>query len=512
MTTSLPRPPAAPTSLESLAAHLGGQCHGSATLTGVCSDNRIARPGDLFAGVPGAHVHGATFAAAAFEQGAVALLTDSQGLTLAPSAPAIVVDDVAHALGPAAAFLYGNPASTLRTFAVTGTNGKTTTAFMVEHILNALGACTGLIGTVEMRMAGQTIPSILTTPMPADLQGLLAFLVERGGSDLVMEASSHALAQGRTDPIRFSVAGFTNLTQDHLDFHDTMDEYFEAKASLFTPAKANHAVVSVDDEWGVALYEKAIASMGEANVRALAVAGELDGRAGWQVRDVRSEIDGSRFCLESSEGTSFELSTRLPGSFNVANAALAAAMTLSGGVDAAALAELGDISPQVPGRMEVVSTRPRVVVDFAHNTDALIKAMAALRVTSEGRLITLTGAAGERDQGKRPAMGEAVARYSDEVIITDDDPHEEDPAAIRADVLAGARPIGIPVREIADRREAIHTAIMEAADEDTVFLAGRGHETLQWVAGGAVELDDRVEARAALDRRNVARRRTMKEQ
>ena len=503
--TPLPRPHVPETSLAELAAHLGGELRGDATITGICADNRLARPGDLFAAVPGEHVHGARFAAAAFEQGAVAILTDAAGMEIAGDLPAIVVEDVAHALGPAAAFLYGKPAESLRTFAVTGTNGKTTTAFMVEHILSCLGATTGLIGTVELRLAGKTIPSVLTTPMPADLQGVLASLVERGGTDLVMEASSHALAQGRTDPIRFSVAGFTNLTQDHLDFHDTMEEYFEAKALLFTPEKAQKAVISVDDEWGRALHARACEAMGEANVAALAVFGELGSLRGFQVRDVEEAAGGSRFVLETGSASSIQLATSLPGSFNVANAALAAAMALVGGASEEALATLGDISPQVPGRMEVVSARPRVVVDFAHNTDALVKAMQALRETTKGRLITLTGAAGERDQGKRPAMGEAVARYSDEVIITDDDPHEEDPAVIRAAVIAGTKGFDTPVREIADRCEAIDAAIMGAADEDTVFLAGRGHETYQWVAGGTVELDDRVEARAALARRNAAK-------
>lgn len=507
----LPRPVAPQTRMSEIARRIGGIAQGEAVVTGVVSDNRIARAGDLFAAVPGEHVHGASFVGAALAAGATAILTDPAGLATVKDAglecPAILVDDVAHSLGAAAAELYGNPARRLRTFAVTGTNGKTTTAFMVENALALLGARTGLIGTIELRLAGHSIPAELTTPMPADLQGVLAALVEAGGTDLVMEASSHALAQGRTDPIRYDVAGFTNFTQDHLDFHSTMKEYFEAKALLLTPEKCRHGVVIVDDEPGRAMHDRAVEALGKDNARALAVFSDLAGRDGWQVRDIEHEGSGSRFVLEDgATGSAVALRTRLPGDFNVANAALAAAMLLAGGVGSQALATLGDISPTVPGRMELVSERPRVIVDFAHNTDALVKAMTTLRESTEGRLVTLTGAAGERDQDKRAAMGEAVARYSDDVIITDDDPHEEDPATIRAAVLAGTEGLGTPVREIPDRCDAIDAAIMGAADGDTVLLAGRGHETHQPVAGGRlVPLDDRVEARKALSRREQTR-------
>jgi len=481
--TGLPRPIAAPVSI----SELGGRSRGNALVTGVCADNRTVRPGDLFAGVPGLHVHGARFSAQARAAGAAAVLTDSEGAALAGDGPLVVIDDVAAHLGAVAAQIYDHPADKLTTFAVTGTNGKTTTAFMLEYILSRLERKTGLIGTVALRIVGEDIPASLTTPMPAELQGFLAELVRRGGTDLVMETSSHALVQGRTDPICYDVAGYTNLTQDHLDFHHTMEEYFAAKATLFTPERARRAVVVVDDDWGRRLVRE---SADDIDVIALAIRSELPaGMRGWQFSAGR---------LTSTEGDSFEVKTSLPGDFNIANAALAATMALAGGVAIDDVASLGVIAPVVPGRMEVISTRPRVVVDFAHNTDALVKAMQALRPSTRGRLIVLTGAAGERDQAKRPAMGEAVARYADAVIITDDDPHGEDPASIRADVLEGTRRHKTPVKEIANRAEAIRQSILDASVQDTILLAGRGHETIQDVGGELIQLDDRAEARRVL--------------
>ena len=255
-------------------------------------------------------------------------------------------------------------------------------------------------------------------------------------------------------------------------------------------------MVCVDDEWGRRLLTKAIDELGAENVLALTVQGTLPaGTRGWQARSVPG-AGHTEVTLTSTEGASIHVSTALPGSFNVANVALAVIMACASGLRPEDLPS--DISPAVPGRMEVIATRPRVVVDFAHNTDAIIKAMEALRETTAGKLVVVTGAAGERDKGKRPAMGAAVARYADVAIITDDDPHSEDPAAIRRDVLAGTKGHDSTVVEIADRREAIHTAIREAAPEDTILLAGRGHETIQEVGQELIELDDRVEARRAL--------------
>ena len=489
------------TQLADLAALVDGKHIGNTTVEGITSDSRAVKSGVLFAAVPGQHVHGARFAGGAISAGASAVVTDPEGAAIIKGltgveVPLLIVNNVSSRLGEIAAEVYGNPARDLRTYAITGTNGKTTTAFLLEYILASAGRVTGLIGTVTLRLAGHEIPAAMTTPMPADFQRLLADLVNRGGSDLVIEASSHALAQGRTDPVCFDVAGFTNLTQDHLDFHNTFEEYFDAKASLFTRRRSRRAVVCVDDEWGRRLLTKAIDELGAENVLALTVQGTLpDGVRGWKASAVPG-AGHTEITLESTDGETLRVSTALPGSFNVANVALAVIMACASGLRPEDLPS--DISPAVPGRMEVIATRPRVVVDFAHNTDAIIKAMEALRETTAGKLVVVTGAAGERDKGKRPAMGAAVARYADVAIITDDDPHSEDPAAIRRDVLAGTKGHDSTVVEIADRREAIHTAIREAAPEDTILLAGRGHETIQEVGQELIELDDRVEARRAL--------------
>lgn len=489
--------------LSTLAALCGGHASGESSIDSVASSSGAVKPGSLFAAVPGARVHGASFASQAEAAGAVAIVTDPAGEQILANAgnelPRIVVENVAARLGEIAAHVYGRPANALRSFAVTGTNGKTTTAYMIDNVLSNLGRTPGLIGTIEIRIGGERIPASLTTPMPADLQAILAEFVARGGTDVVMEASSHALIQGRTDPIQFDCVGFTNLTQDHLDFHKTMDAYFEAKAVLFSARKAKNAVITVDDEWGKRLYERAAREL-TGTVWALAVHGELPaGYVGWQVLE---RVDGG-VELVSTTGEKRGFSTTLPGGFNVANAALALLMVGASGVHIQDLPQRVD--PTVPGRMEVISpSGPRVVVDFAHNTDALEKAMEALRPDTRGKLVVVTGAAGERDAGKRFAMGQAVARGADCVVITDDDPHGESPAAIRQAVLEGCQGQSAQVTEIADRGEAIAWAIEHADGCDTILIAGRGHETIQEVQGKQIFLDDRVEARSALAARGVS--------
>ncbi|KRD40487.1 UDP-N-acetylmuramoylalanyl-D-glutamate--2,6-diaminopimelate ligase [Oerskovia sp. Root918] len=489
----------------------------------VASDNRVAADGDLFVALPGASTHGASFASGAIDRGARAVLTDPHGALLLDEAgehrvPVLVTDDPRNLLGRVAAWVYGAPAEHLTTFAVTGTNGKTTTTYLIDHVLRALGWKGGLIGTVEMRSGDRVLPSRLTTPEAADLQALLATMREDGVSTLAMEVSSHALAMHRVDGFVFDVAGFTNLSQDHLDFHGDLQEYFDAKAALFTPEHARRGVVVVDDAWGRRMTEAATIP-----VATLSVAdGGVD--TDWTVVDVVAEgAAGSAFTLRHRDGRELRTTTALPGGFNVANAALALAMVLEAGADLrdvrAALEVAGGVSAAVPGRMEVVGMAPRVVVDFAHNTDALSLALAALRPTTTGRLHVVFGATGDRDKGKRPRMGAVAVEGADVVVVTDDDPHGEDPAAIRAEVLAGALAAldaahgatgtagtaGTPARtvtEVAPRAAAIRDTIREAGPQDTVLIAGRGHEVWQEIAGVDHALDDRVEARAALAERD----------
>ncbi|MGW8565793.1 UDP-N-acetylmuramoyl-L-alanyl-D-glutamate--2,6-diaminopimelate ligase [Isoptericola sp. NPDC055881] len=493
-------------------------------VTSVASDNRVVADGDLFVALPGAHAHGARFAADAVSRGARAVLTDAAGAAalaagpeaLDPAVPVLVTGDPRAVLGPVAAWVYGEPAERLMTFGVTGTNGKTTTTYQVDHLLRALGWRSGLIGTVEMRAGDRVLPSRLTTPEAADLQALLAAMCEDEVRTLAMEVSSHSLSMHRVDGVEFGVAGFTNLSQDHLDFHGDLQSYFDAKASLFTPEHARRGVVVVDDVWGERMAAAARVPVATLRTRP-ARPGEA--AADWTVTDVAPHGTGSAFTLGHADGRTLRTSTSLPGAFNVANAALAVAMVLEGGAHvedvAEALAAADGLSAVVPGRMEVVGAggggHPRVVVDFAHNTEALELALAALRPTTAGRLVVVFGATGDRDKGKRPAMGAAAAEGADVVVVTDDDPHGEDPAAVRAVVLDGARAAAGPARaagrdvvviEVAPRAAAIEAAVLDAGADDTVLVAGRGHETIQEVAGVDLELDDRDEARRALQRRH----------
>ena len=492
-------------------------------ITGLASDNRDIVVGEMFAALPGFTVHGAKFASEATKRGASAILTDHHGASLSAESgfggeiPVLVATDVRKHFGPIAAHIYGSPAEQMRTFAVTGTNGKTTTAYLLQHLLSALGLKTGLIGTVEMRSGDKVLPAKLTTPDAADLQAILATMYEDHVDALAMEVSSHALALHRVDGVVYSVAGFTNLSQDHLDYHKTLEDYFAAKALLFTPEHAHQGVVSIDDKWGRELAQLATIPV----ITLQTPYGDApNGTADWEVTDVQNTGHGSSFTLiNHKDGSLGELKTHtsLPGTFNVQNAALALVMVLASGVPVAqlnaALQQVGGLNPIVPGRMEVISdgrgaNEPRVIVDFAHNTEALREALGSLQDrTGAGKLVVLFGAAGERDQGKRPAMGAAAVAGADVVYLTDDDPHGEDAQHIRDCVLVGIRPAieqakaagrVVEFYEIGDRRDAIHTSIHAAAPVDTVLLAGRGHETIQQVGHEDIYLDDRVEARAAL--------------
>lgn len=482
----------------------------SQPVTGVTLDNRTIRPGELFAALPGQRVHGARFAATAAAAGAVAVLTDADGAAQAAASglPVLVPpdgQDLREVLARVSALVQGEPTTALRTFAVTGTNGKTTTTFLLAHLLTLLGQRAGLVGTVELRIGGRSVPARLTTPESPELQALARAMVAAGDEALVMEVSSHALSLHRVDDIVFDIAGFTHLTPDHLDFHESLESYFAAKAALFTPAHARSAVVLVDQEWGVRLAAEA--SVPVTTVRTTPVAGDEAGAgADWWVHDITTAQDGTAFTLTGAAG-SLRTTLALPGDFNVSNAALALVMVLRAGYPLARLEQVltaaGGLRAAVPGRMEVVSDRPRCIVDFAHNADALERALATLRTSTTGRLLLVFGATGDRDRAKRPMMGEVAARGADVVVLTDDDPHGEDPAAIRAEVRAGITRVqqaGHPVQvhERAPRAEAIAHALALAGPEDTVLIAGRGHETIQEVAGVDLELDDRVEVRRIL--------------
>jgi UDP-N-acetylmuramoyl-L-alanyl-D-glutamate--2,6-diaminopimelate ligase len=472
-------------------------------VTGATLDSRAVRAGDLYAALPGSRAHGAQFAAAARDEGATALLTDPTGLRHARSSdvqlPALVADDPRAVLGAVAAEVYGHPARDLELLGVTGTNGKTTTTYLMDAVLRASGRTTGLVGTVETRVGDQRLRSVRTTPEAPELHALLAAMRERGVQVCSMEVSSQALAQHRVDAAVVDVAGFTNFSRDHLELHGDMATYLAAKELLLTPQHSRRAVVVVDDDG----TRTAAARSG---VPVTTLSARDDAGTDWRVLATTAHSGGPDFVLSSREGRRLDLRCPLPGQFNVMNAALAAVMLLELGLSEAdvqhGLANAGG----VPGRMERVgdpATGPLAVVDYAHTPDAVAAALQTLRPAVTGRLVVVLGAGGDRDPAKRAFMGAAAAQGADVVVVTDDNPRSEPPAAIRAAVLAGAREAAgahVEVLEVADRREAIREgARREARPGDVLLVAGKGHEPGQEIAGVVHPFDDRDELAAALD-------------
>ncbi len=468
-------------------------------VTGVTLDSRKVRPGDLYAAVPGSRAHGAEFTGSAHSLGAVAVLTDPAGAELCSGVglPVLVVPEPRRVLGDLASRIYGEPSRDLRLVAVTGTQGKTTTTWLAESALEATGVRSAVVGTIGTRIAGEDVATSLTTPEATDLHALFAVMRESEVACCVMEVSSHALVMGRVDGVVFDVAAFTNLGRDHLDFHTDVEDYFAAKARLFTAERARRAVVNADDEHGRRLARETTLP-----VRAYAV-GDEPGRGqpvDWLAVDVVAAPERSDFTIRTA-GQSFPAGVPLPGAFNVANALCAVAALGEAGFDARAVAAAMGSTRGVPGRLERVDAgQPFLaVVDYAHKPDAVAAVLQALRPRTAGRLILVLGAGGDRDPGKRPLMGQVAARFADVLVVTDDNPRDEDPAAIRAAVLAGARDGTAELREVGDRRAAIRLAVRAARAGDTVVVAGKGHETGQEVAGTVHPFDDRDVLRTVLE-------------
>ena len=498
--SGIPRPTRVqPYRLAGLATLLPAELTGvDVAVTGVTHASGEVRPGDLYAALPGARRRGAEFVAAAAAAGAVAVLTDRAGRDAAVAArlPVLVCDDPRGVLGAAASAIYGDPTSKLTTIGITGTAGKTSTAYLVESGLRADGRITGLIGTVETRLGDLVISSVRTTPEATDLHAMLAAAVERGVTAVVMEVSSHALAMGRVGGVRFDVGGYTNFGLDHLDFHTDADDYFAAKARLFD-GRCRFEVLNLDDAALQPLFKPATISY--------SAAGSED--ATWWASDVRPSAFGQRFTAHGPR-TTVEAGVALPGRHNVANALLALAALVAAGVDPRTAGRGIAACPGIPGRLEQVDARGEVlgVVDYAHKPDAIVAALLALRELATargGRLICVIGAGGDRDTGKRPLMGAAAARGADVVVVTDDNPRTEDPAAVRTAVRAGAEQATAPAKiiEVAGRRAAIDEAVRLAGPGDVVAVLGKGHERGQEVNGEVLPFDDRVELASALTAR-----------
>jgi len=476
---------------------------GGSVVSGITMDSRLVRPGDLYVALSGAHHHGAEFARQAAEAGAVAILTDPAGGQIAQglSLPVVVVDHPRQAMAGVAATIYGRPADALTMCAVTGTNGKTTTTFLLDAALRADGVNTGLVGTVGFRLNGEPldcVPTTVTTPESTDLQALLAFLVEEGAETVVMEVSSHALVLGRTEAITFDVAAFTNLGRDHLDFHGDVDSYFEAKASLFSPERTKHAAINVDDPRGPELVQR----IGRRSGVALTTV-SLDGDAACRALAYQTQPDGRTAVRADIRGRILDFNLNLPGDFNIRNALTALAMVdaIGGDLDRAAIG-LGDA--EVAGRMQRVELgegAPLVYVDFAHTPQAIAAALQALGIPRRTRRrIVVLGCGGDRDPQKREPMGESAAQNADVVIATDDNPRSEDPRAIRAQLISGAQAavrraeLQTEVIDGGDRRSAIRLALQLATSGDVVAILGKGHELGQEVAGTILPFSDPVVA------------------
>ena len=445
--------------------------------------------GALFFCVPGFRSDGHDHAPAAIERGAAALVCERQ---LSLGVPEVLVPDVRAAMGPLAARFFGYPTRRLRVVGITGTNGKTTTAFLTRDVLEAGGLRTGLLGTVKSVVGGREQPVERTTPEAIDLQRLFRRMLDGGDSACVIEVSSHALELRRADGIDFAAQVFTNLTQDHLDFHPTLEHYFLAKRRLFEGPGAS--IVNLDDSYGQRIVDEIPAATTFA----------IDSPADYRALDVSFDAAGSSFTCETPDGT-IRLTTRLPGRFNVQNALAAFAVARTFAIDPAAIASALGAAERVPGRFEPVEEGQgfAVLVDYAHTPDSLENVLRAARALTGGRLHVVFGAGGDRDRTKRPLMGRVAAALSDRAIVTSDNPRSEDPDAIVDEVMIGAPDAE---REV-DRARAIAWAIDTAAPGDVVVIAGKGHEHGQEVAGGRkLPFDDVAVAREALRAALGARR------
>ena len=453
-------------------------------------DSRAVEPGTLFFAIPGDAADGHDYIDEAVGRGAVAAVVERP---VTAAVPQVLVASVRRSMGPLASAFFGRPSSAVMLAGVTGTNGKTTTTFMLERCFQAAGMIPGVIGTVETHIGSERLPAVRTTPESLDLQRLFARMRDAGVRGVAMEVSSHGLALGRVDGTTFACATFTNLTQDHLDFHETMEQYFLAKASLFEPRLAAKAAINIDDPYGRRLAASCVLPL---------VTYALDD-TGAAVHPVSMKLAraGTTARVATPHGET-DVQVPMPGRFNVANAlaAISTFVALGLPVDAAAHGIAG--LPGVPGRLETIDAgQPfSVLVDYAHTPDSLDRVLRAAREVTEGSLVVVFGCGGDRDRGKRPHMGRIATSLADRTIITSDNPRSEEPRAIIAEIEGGARAAGLSYEVEPDRRAAIRLAVEGARAGDVIVIAGKGHETGQQFADRTMPFDDRVVAREELER------------
>ena len=465
----------------------------SVQITGVAYDSRLVQPGDVFVAVSGFQVDGHDFAEDALARGAAALVVERKIEGASPEAPQFVAPSCREALSRIGDAFYGHPSRDLALIGVTGTNGKTTTAFLIDAILRSSGRRTGLMGTIHYRVGDEVFEEPRTTPEGPDLQRYLRRMADAGASHAVMEVSSHGLALDRLSSCEFQTAVFTNLTQDHLDFHGDMESYFQAKSRLFKEFSPANAIVNADDAYG-----RRIAAEARGEVWTYA----LDAGADLGVENLSSSSAGMGFRMLTPAG-SVDVETALIGRHNLSNILAASAACLSQGLTPEEIAAGVASLENIPGRFEKVDMGQPflVVVDYAHTEDALARVLEFARPITEKRILTLMGCGGDRDRKKRPLMAAAALQASDYVVMTSDNPRTEDPASILREVESGAALAPASDgrwRSVLDRREAIRAIIAEAREGDAVVIAGKGHETYQILGTERMPFDDREEARTAL--------------
>jgi len=455
------------------------------SITGATHNDGDVEPGDLFIALPGARRHGAEFAESARQRGAVAALTDRSGAKLIKDLPTLVVSNPRLVAGRVAAHIYSEPMRDLSCIAITGTNGKTTVTTLLHQIFEAAHRDCGLIGTVETRIGTEVIASKHTTPEATDLQALSAVMRERHMRHLVIEASSHALALHRLEGAHFAIAGFTNLTQDHLDFHGDMESYFAAKASLFNFAMADLACINIDDNYGSKLAE-----VTELPVITISRSNQ---KASWHFIEIAAESKRTHLKIRGSGGILIETSTRMRGGYNFDNLLMAIAIAVESGVDPIDIAAIIPHVSGAAGRFEEISVGQNftAVVDYAHTPDAVSSVLKSIREFTSGRVIAVLGCGGDRDATKRPMMGKAASESSDIAIFTSDNPRSEDPEMILQAMTKGLN-IKEPSQIISDRAAAIAYAVSLATSGDTIAVLGKGHELGQEIKGKKLDFDDRL--------------------
>jgi len=492
----------APVAFSALVANFGLEfAHaGEAQLLGISMNTADLRPGDLFVAMPGLKSHGALHLAKALEAGAVAVITDRAGLDLIGDAtvPIALLENPRNHLGDLAAYIYGNSKDVMpKTFATTGTNGKTSTTYLLEAILRQLGKITGLTSTAERHIAGEVIVSRLTTPESTEMHALIARMRENQVTDISIEVSAQALTQHRVDGLIFDVAGFTNLSHDHLDDYGDMKTYLAAKQRLFTPEHARRGVVCLDSEYGKEFAEKA-------EIPFVTISSRAEIAADWKISVTEESPTRTGFELSNDSGIQISSSVPIIGAHMAHNAGLAIVMLIEAGIEPEIIRDaisLG-IDVYMPGRTERVTgaTGPNVYVDFGHSPDAFLNTLAAVRKVTTGKVIMVFGADGDRDATKRPAMAEVSALGSDVLVITDHHPRFEDPASIRKTLVDAARAVRpeMEVLEVSPPEQAIRAAVARAQPGDSILWAGPGHQDYRDIRGVRTPYSARAEARAAL--------------